>query len=132
MTATVFYAQTVYLYFSGRDTSNRYVRLDQILVKNLSQGWQETLYWPDTVLQLHATPGPNGVETWQAAKPLHWSCSPNPCQGNSLTTLFVQEAGDVTIDITDMTGRVVESSRMTSVLPGSQQSRTANLHLSRF
>lgn len=121
MTATVFYAQTVYLYFSGRDTSNRYVRLEQIQVKNLSQGWQETLYWPDTVLQLHATPGPNGVETWQSVEPLHWSCSPNPCQGNALTTLRVQEAGDVTIDITDMTGRVVESSRMTSVLPGSHQ-----------
>ena len=45
-------AQTVTLTFTGRDASNQYIPLNRVVVSNLTRGWQETLFWPDTVLMM--------------------------------------------------------------------------------
>lgn len=43
-------AQTVTITFTAQDAVSQYVQLDSVVVKNLTQHWQETVWWPDTVL----------------------------------------------------------------------------------
>ena len=50
-------AQTVTLTFTGRDANNNWVQLDSATVTNLTRGWQETLHWSDTVLEMQVTTG---------------------------------------------------------------------------
>ena len=38
--------------FSGEDNLGGYVRLNHVIVSNLSQQWCDTLYYPDTTLSL--------------------------------------------------------------------------------
>ena len=42
-------AQTT-LTFTGKDNLDNYVQLHHVVVENLTQGWADTLYYPDTVL----------------------------------------------------------------------------------
>ncbi len=53
----VAFPQTVTLTFTGRDAVNNYVQLDSVSVVNMTRGWQEILYWPDTVLKMQAGVG---------------------------------------------------------------------------
>ena len=50
--AVMGFSQTVELTFVGRDAANQYVRLDSIRIMNHTHGWNETLYYPDTVLHI--------------------------------------------------------------------------------
>jgi len=64
-------AQTVTLTFTGRDASNQYVPLNRVVVSNLTRGWQETLFWPDTVLVMTDQTGIEDVEgVSKVARPL--------------------------------------------------------------
>ena len=99
-------AQTVTLTFSGRDAQNRYVQLNQVTVTNLTRGWQETLVWPDTTLILQNSSSiEENVATLPSLQLLQ--NNPNPFTGTTDVFLAVAEAGTVTLEITDMNGRVV-------------------------
>ncbi|MBR0078529.1 MAG: hypothetical protein IJP72_09055, partial [Bacteroidales bacterium] len=50
-------AQTVTLTFTGKDANNQYVQLNRVAITNLTKGWQETIYWPDTTLTMQNTTG---------------------------------------------------------------------------
>ncbi|MBR3577416.1 MAG: hypothetical protein IKN98_01395 [Bacteroidales bacterium] len=43
-------AQNVTLTFTGQDAADQYVQLDMVIVTNVTRGWQELLFWDDTVL----------------------------------------------------------------------------------
>lgn len=45
-------AQTVTLTFTGKDANNNWVQLNRVSITNLTKGWQETIYWPDTTLTM--------------------------------------------------------------------------------
>ena len=49
LTSTV-QAQNVTLTFTGQDAADQYVQLDMVIVTNVTRGWQELLFWDDTVL----------------------------------------------------------------------------------
>ena len=116
-------AQTVTLTFTGRDASNQYVSLSRVVVSNLTKGWQETLTWPDTVLTMTDQTGIGDVETQNFAS-LHLSQNtPNPFDGITFANLQVVEQGDVSLEITDISGRVVETLRATSLQPGNHEIR---------
>ena len=108
-------AQTVTLTFTGRDASNQYVPLNRVVVSNLTRGWQDTLFWPDTVLVMTDQTGIDDFVT----DGFHLSQNnPNPFNGTTYVNLNVTEPGEVSLVITDITGRNVETLRATSLHPG--------------
>jgi uncharacterized protein (TIGR02145 family) len=117
-------AQTVVVTFTGRDTSNQYVPLNRVVVSNLTKGWQETLTWPDdTVLTMTDHTGVEDAEALRAT-PLRLSQNtPNPFDGTTFAILQVAERGDVSLEITDITGRIVGANNYSSLRPGIHEIR---------
>ena len=109
-------AQTVTLTFTGRDASNQHVPLNRVVVSNLTRGWQETLLWPDTVLEM--TDHTGIAETFHETS-LHLSQNnPNPFDGTTFVNLNVTEPGDVSLAITDITGRIVGANNYSPLQTG--------------
>lgn len=101
-------AQTVT--FTGRETGSRYVQLDRVTVTNLTQGWQETIFWPDTAMTLRSSSqdGVNGINKLAENGGLLLSQNnPNPFNATTDVRLTVAKAGEVTLSVTDINGRVV-------------------------
>ena len=97
-------AQTVTLTFTGRDASNQYVPLNRVVVSNLTRGWQDTLFWPDTVLVMTDQTGIDDFVT----DGFHLSQNnPNPFNGTTYVNLNVTEPGEVSLVMTDISGRIV-------------------------
>ncbi len=121
---TFLHAQnSVTITFTGRDTNNHYLRLDRVDVKNLAEGWQETLVWPDTVLTMHVGTSIDDAGALASSALQLSASSANPFHGTTTADLVVKEAGEVTMDITDISGRTVASLRETSLQPGTHHLR---------
>lgn len=99
-------AQTVTLTFTAKDAANHYVQLDRINITNLTKNWQETIYWPDTVLIMQNGTGVN--EYIQNGGFVLSQNNPNPFHGTTTVNLSIPEPVDVSVEITDVTGRLVE------------------------
>lgn len=114
-------AQTHVLTFSGADTCNHYVQVDRVVIINHTRDWEETIYWPDTVLVLHygtvidEVAGTGNVLSLQLSQN-----NPNPFDGVTFAYLTVTEPGDVVVDITDVVGRNVKTVN-SSLIPGTYQ-----------
>ena len=117
----VLMAQTVSLTFSGRGSADQHIQLDRITITNLTKGWSETLYWPDTVLTMQNGTGIAEMEN-QASLQLFQN-NPNPFEGATDVNLTVADAGTVTLEISDVTGRCVETLYATSLQVGNHQFR---------
>lgn len=118
-------AQSVTLTFTGRDTSNQYVQLYRVVVKNLSQDWQESVYWPDTTLNMHVTTGIGDVERPDAGSLRLSPNTPNPFEGITCANLTLAEAGEVTVEIVDIAGRIVGTKNFLSLQKGTHQLRVS-------
>ena len=121
MTGTVgMTAQTVTLKFTGRDVENQYVRLNKVVINNLTKNWQETIWWPDTVLTMQ---NGTGVDDYTENGGFALSQNnPNPFSGTTDVTLTVAEEGAVTLHIADVNGRtIVETQKFASLQPGNHQ-----------
>ena len=117
-------AQTVSMTFTGRNAgNNQYVRLYSVVVQNLTRGWTETLFWPDTVLTLTEGTGIENAETMYTSFLRLSQNVPNPFNGTTFVNLDVSEPGDVALTITDITGRVVGTNSYSSMQPGNHQMR---------
>ena len=55
--STAAFAQSVTLTFTAKDAANHYVQLNRVVITNLTKGWQETIYWPDTTLTMQNVSG---------------------------------------------------------------------------
>ncbi len=121
MCANVF-AQEVVLTFTGRDSaSNAYVQLSRIEITDLTQGWSETLTYPDTTAIL--TVG-TGIEEYVGNSVFGLSQNnPNPFSGTTNVLLTVTEPGAVAMGITDVNGKIVETLCTPSLQPGTHQFR---------
>ena len=104
-------AQTVSVTFTGHMAENdKNVPLSYIIVQNQTRGWAEALLWPDTVMVVTNV---TGVEEWQKANLLALSqYTPNPFSCTTDVQLAVAEPGNVSIEITDILGRVVASKNL--------------------
>ena len=102
-------AQTVTLTFTGRDANNNWVQLDSATVTNLTRGWQETLHWSDTVLEMQVTTGigDTPIGTCHGASLRVEQNNPNPFSGTTNVTLTTVDDGAVTLTVMDMNGRTV-------------------------
>ena len=104
------WAQTVTLTFTGQDAADNWVQLDRVSVTNLTKGWQETIYWPDTILTMQ-----NSTDIIDYANNGGLVLSqnnPNPFNGTTDVNLTVADAGMVTLEITDANGRNVGMHRV--------------------
>lgn len=89
------------------------------MVLNLTQNWQDTLYWSDTVLTLTIT-GIQDLKTQSASLQLSQN-NPNPFDGTTYANLTLANGGDVTVEITDVAGRLVAMYHGASLQAGSHQ-----------
>ena len=105
-------AQTVTLTFTGKDANYNRVQLDHVAITNLTKGWQETLYWPDTTLTMQNGTGIHDVETGRAPSLQLSQNNPNPFNGTTDVLLTVADAGMVVLEITDANGRIVGTHRV--------------------
>lgn len=112
-------AQTIS--FTGRDADSRYAQLNRVVITNHTQGWQETLYWPDTTLILK---NGTGVDDFSENSGFVLSQNiPNPFKAFTNVRLSVAEAGDVLIEIIDMNGRKIVGKSFSDVSAGTHNYR---------
>lgn len=111
---------SVMLTFTCRTTAGEFVQPDSITVMNLDRGWTETLYYPDTVYQLLI-----GDDVPAHTNSVGLSAAPNPFDGTTTATLILAEPGDVVFEITDLSGRVVETLHKTSLQAGAHTLRVS-------
>ena len=122
--AVSLFAQTVTLTFTGQDDANHYVRLDSVVVRNLTQGWQETLFWPDTVLIVQEGTGIDDYSGTSTVSKIQLSQNtPNPFTGITFADMALAEEGKVLVEVTDMAGRVVVFNNYPSLQKGLNQLR---------
>jgi uncharacterized protein (TIGR02145 family) len=119
LTIGILSAQTVTLTFTAKDAGNHYVQLNRVIITNLTKSWQETIYWPDTVLTMQNGTGIDD-HTTNGGFALSQN-SPNPFSNTTDVTLTVSEEGAVNLDIADVNGRIVESQNLASLYPGNHQ-----------
>ncbi|MBR4912410.1 MAG: T9SS type A sorting domain-containing protein [Bacteroidales bacterium] len=122
LTLNLLQAQSLTLTFTGHDINNDNVQLTRVEVYDGNKGWWETLTWPDTVLYLSAT-GIDDFGTLQGASIRLSQNSPNPFEGTTFVNLQVSESGDVSIAMTDITGRVVGTNHYLVSEPGTYSLR---------
>ena len=116
-------AQSVPVSFTGRDANNRCVQLDRVVITDLTKGWSETIVWPDTTLTMQNGTGIYDVETCHGASLQLSQNNPNPFNGTTDVLLTVEDAGAVTLEITDANGRIVETWSTASLPAGTHQFR---------
>ncbi len=121
-------AQNVTLTFTGRDAADQYVQLDMVIVTNVTRGWQEILFWDDTVLVMENEIGIHEVETRHGTSLRLSQNNPNPFVGTTDVHLTVADAGTVTLDIVDGNGRTVVGANDYSPLQGTHQFRITLAH----
>lgn len=98
----VTFAQTVTLSFTGQNAANHYLQLDRVVITNLTKGWSETIYWPDTTLIMQNV---TGIDESVANGGFGLSQNnPNPFIGTTDVNLTVAAAGAVTLEIVDGNG----------------------------
>ncbi|MBW6492691.1 MAG: hypothetical protein K0B15_16020 [Lentimicrobium sp.] len=87
------------------DSNAQHVPLNSILIENLTQGGDTTLYAPDTVLVLDYITGMNenfalGDNSISLSQNF-----PNPMKGQTTVSLYLPERNDILITISDVIGR---------------------------
>jgi len=95
---------TIELTFTA-ENSGQYIHLDSILIENLTQGGDTTLYAPDTILVIDyvASIGENGnsdENTFSVSQNY-----PNPFMGKTKFNLYLPEKGNIQITGRDIIGR---------------------------
>ena len=123
LVGVVAFAQTITLTFTGRDAADHYVQLNRVSITNLTKGWQETIYWPDTTLTMQNGPGID--ESVANGGFVLSQNNPNPFSGTTDVNLTVADAGAVTLEIVDGNGKIVETRHGTSLQPGTNQFRVS-------
>lgn len=95
----------VILQFTGQNQNGDYVALNSVVVENITQHWQEVLYYPDTILNIELTGigefvlPDGGVRLFQNV--------PNPFDGVTDFALQVPRTLQVQLEIYDLNGKVM-------------------------
>ena len=118
-----FFATAQTVTFTGREAGSRYVQLDHVVVINHTQGWQETIFWPDTTFIMPETAKKSGIGIGDANAQDFASLrlsqnNPNPFDATTEVRLTTTETGEVTLTITDINGRAVTGTSKHTAQPG--------------
>ena len=98
-------ARSVRLTFTGVSNSG-YVRLDSVLVENLTRGWSETLLYPDTVLTLDESAGLSQVD----GHPMQMQVYPNPLRGKARVAVTAAKSENAVLALYNLAGQCVARS----------------------
>lgn len=96
-------AQSITVKFTAEDQNGNYFQLDAVKVTSISQNWNQTLAYPDTILILNYT---DGIAELPVAEGLLQN-RPNPFRGTTEATLTLQEEGQAKIQVIDIAGKVL-------------------------
>lgn len=101
---TVFAQSNITLRFTGKNFNNNYVQLDSVIINNISQSWTETIYYPDTIINMSNTVGisESEVSSFEIS-----NLRPNPFDGVANFNLSMPSPGDVYLQIIDAKGTVI-------------------------
>ena len=105
MTTMVLVAQNyVTLTFTAKLQDNSFIAFDSVKVTNISRSWSETLYYPDTTLQMV-----NSVNIEENENQLFqlFQNVPNPCKGTTSVRLQLPTNETVALYLYDITGKEV-------------------------
>ncbi len=102
------YAQkpSITLTFSA-DDNGHHVPLNSILIENLTQGGDTTLYAPDTLLVLDYVAGMEEISDFSGIGFFLSQNYPNPMKGKTTICLRLLESENVVITVSDVMGREV-------------------------
>ena len=91
---------TLTLTFNGRDQNNARVQLDNVVIMNVTRGWTEATFFPDTVYTLT-------VGTGVADYLLHGGMQvmPNPFEGRTQVNIYSAKTESVTMTLMDINGK---------------------------
>ena len=95
--------ETVTLTFTAKQENNAYQQLDSVMVSNVTRGWTEMLYYPDTILSMNVV----GITNYQDKKVRLHQNVPNPFHGVTDFNLTLAENGKVNLTIFDINGKQV-------------------------
>jgi uncharacterized protein (TIGR02145 family) len=95
---------TMILTFTA-DNNGQNVPLNSILIENLTQGGDTTLFAPDTILVLNYVLGIGEDEIIGSNVFTLFQNHPNPMQGQTTVTLYLPERENVLITISNIVGR---------------------------
>ncbi|MBW6492907.1 MAG: fibrobacter succinogenes major paralogous domain-containing protein [Lentimicrobium sp.] len=87
------------------DNNGQHVPLNSILIENLTQGGDTTLFSPDTILVINYVLGIGENETIGANVFTVFQNYPNPMEGQTTVNLYLPERENVLIIISDIVGR---------------------------
>ena len=89
------------------DNNAQHLPLNSILIENLTQGGDTTLYAPDTVLVLDYITGMEEIGTFSGKGFSLSQNYPNPIIGKTTIELFLNEREEVVVTVSDVLGREV-------------------------
>ena len=98
-------SQTVTISFTGLYAPNQYAQLNAVTITNLTKGWQEMIFWPDTVFEMEVgvdVPDHNSTETWFLSQN-----TPNPFFGETEVSVNVPESKKTFLTIYDLNGKQI-------------------------
>ena len=101
----LFAQETVTLSFTAKQQNEAYQQLDSVVVTNVSRGWTEVLYYPDTVLTMN-TVGIPGWENEKGSVKLYQNV-PNPFSGITDFKLMLLNKEKVDLVVFDINGKKV-------------------------
>jgi uncharacterized protein (TIGR02145 family) len=89
------------------DVNGQYLQLNSILIENLTQGGDTTLYAPDTILVLDYFTGMEEVNAYSGNGFYLFQNYPNPMTGKTTIGLRLPERDNVMVTVSDMMAREV-------------------------
>ncbi len=90
--------------FSGQLDGSAYQRIDSVKVTDISKGWTETVYYPDTIAILRQT---NSLGTITSYNNALYQNAPNPFDCTTTAELAISSQSAVNIQLLDVNGRII-------------------------
>ena len=100
------FSQAITVKFTGRLNGSAYQRLDSVKVTDISKGWTETVYYPDTIAILSQT---NNLGTISSESNALYQNVPNPFDCTTTAELAISKQSDINLQLVDVNGRTLTS-----------------------
>lgn len=100
MLSSVVAQNSISLVFTGVDQYNKYVKLDNVTIENLTREWSETIIFPDTIYTMNIGVGINEHSLDKGMQVM-----PNPFNGNTRVNIFASKEEMVRMLLVDINGK---------------------------
>ncbi|MBQ5424976.1 MAG: hypothetical protein IIU33_07095, partial [Bacteroidales bacterium] len=100
------FSQAITVKFTGRLNGSAYQRLDSVKVTDISKGWTETVYYPDTIAILSQT---NNFGTISSDNDALYQNVPNPFDCTTTAELAISSQSVINLQLVDVNGRTLTS-----------------------